>query len=128
VRGNQLLVTGYVGSVPGFPHCDDIGHKLKKVISTSDDGTVEESEHCVRTVHAEKNAIYQAAKLGVSIDGGTLYCRMTPCLDCAMALVSCGIKRVVCQRYYQRAAESMKIFRIAEIEVEHLENEIQEYE
>jgi len=79
-RGKQILVTGYVGSPTGLPHCDDVGHQMKKTIH--EDGNV--TNHCVRTVHAEQNAICQAAKLGIPLEGTTLYCRMTPCRTCAM--------------------------------------------
>ncbi|MDR0540365.1 MAG: cell division protein DedD, partial [Spirochaetaceae bacterium] len=69
-KNNQILVTGYVGAPAGLPHCDEAGHQLKKMIH--EDGTV--TTHCVRTVHAEQNAICQAAKRGIAIDGATLYC------------------------------------------------------
>ncbi len=69
-RDKQLLVTGYVGSPKGLPHCDDVGHQMRKVIH--EDGSI--TNHCVRTVHAEQNAICQAAKLGISLQGSTLYC------------------------------------------------------
>jgi len=65
VRDRQLLVTGYVGSPRGLPHCDDVGHLLKKVYH--EDGRV--TQHCVRTVHAEQNAICQAARRGIALDG-----------------------------------------------------------
>ena len=67
-KENQILATGYVGSPSGLPHCDEAGHELKKVLH--DDGSV--SMHCVRTVHAEQNAICQAARRGVAIDGATV--------------------------------------------------------
>jgi len=92
VRDKHVLVTGYVGSPLGLPHCDDVGHLLKKVYH--EDGRI--TQHCVRTVHAEQNAICQAARLGIALDGGTLYCKMTPCHTCAMLIINCGIKRVVC--------------------------------
>ncbi len=60
-RDNQILVTGYVGSPAGLPHCDESGHKMKKMIHEDDTIT----QHCVRTVHAEQNAICQAAKRGI---------------------------------------------------------------
>lgn len=90
VKDKQILVTGYVGSPAGFPHCDKVGHQIKRTIH--EDGTV--TEHCVRTVHAEQNAICQAAKRGVPIDGSTVYVNMTPCRTCAMLLINCGVKRV----------------------------------
>ena len=123
-RDRQLLVTGYVGSPPGLPHCDDVGHQMKKVLH--EDGNV--TNHCVRTVHAEQNAICQAAKLGVSLDGATLYCRMTPCRVCAMLIISCGIKRVVCERKYHAGAESEVMFADAGVALEHKHDDIQSYD
>ncbi len=123
-RSRTLLVTGYVGSPKGFPHCDDVGHQMKKV--THEDGSV--TEHCVRTVHAEQNAICQAARLGVGIEGATLYCRMTPCRVCAMLIINCGITRVVCERRYHAGAESEEMFRVAGVSIEFMHNEVQPYE
>jgi dCMP deaminase len=122
-RDRRLIVTGYVGSPMGFPHCDQAGHQIKQV--THEDGEV--SEHCVRTVHAEQNAICQAAKLGVSIDGATIYTRMTPCRTCAMLLINCGIKRVVCERKYQKGEETEAMFAEADVELTYKYEEIQEY-
>ena len=75
VRDKQIVCTGYVGSPPGFPHCDEAGHLMKGVIE--EDGT--SRMHCVRTIHAEQNAICQAARHGISLKGSTLYCKMEPC-------------------------------------------------
>jgi dCMP deaminase len=123
-KNRQLLVTGYVGSPSGLPHCDDVGHQMKQMIH--EDGSV--TQHCVRTVHAEQNAICQAARLGVSIDGATLYCRMTPCRVCAMLIVNCGIKRVVCERKYHDGAESERMFEQANVTLEYKHHEVQQYE
>lgn len=123
-RDRQLLVTGYVGSPMGLPHCDDVGHLFKKV--THDDGSV--TQHCVRTVHAEQNAICQAAKLGVSLKGSTLYCRMTPCRVCAMLIINCGIERVVCEKKYHAGTESEAMFRAAGIALEYKIDEVLAYE
>jgi dCMP deaminase len=125
-KNNQLLVSGYVGSPKGLPHCDEVGHQMKKVIHV-DEGN-KETEHCVRTVHAEQNAICQAAKSGISIDGATLYCRMTPCRVCAMLIINCGIKRVVCQRRYHAGGESEEMFRKVGIELDYIHDEVQQYE
>ncbi len=122
-RDSQLLVTGYVGSPAGFSHCDDIGHLMKKMLH--EDGSV--TQHCVRTVHAEQNAICQAARLGVGIKGATLYCRMTPCRVCAMLIINCGIARVVCERRYHAGGESENMFREAGIPIEYQHDEIQQY-
>ena len=122
-RNRQILVTGYVGSPPGFAHCDDVGHEMKKVLH--EDGTV--TQHCVRTIHAEQNAICQAAKLGIGLAGATLYCRMTPCRACAMLIIAAGILRVVCERKYHAGAESEKLFAQAGVEVVFKHDEIQPY-
>jgi len=122
-RDRQLLVTGYVGSPVGLPHCDEIGHLMKKVIHEND--TI--SQHCVRTVHAEQNAICQAARLGISLMGSTLYCRMTPCRTCAMLIINCGIKRVVCQYKYHSSLESEEMFRDAGVELVYVSEETLKY-
>lgn len=122
-KDKQILATGYVGSPVGFLHCDEVGHDLRKAFD--EDGTI--SLHCVRTVHAEQNAICQAAKRGVAIDGATVYCRMTPCRICAMLIINCGIKRVYCERKYHTGDESEAMFRKAGIKIEYKYNEIQKY-
>jgi len=123
VSDRQILASGYVGAPPGLPHCDEIGHLFNSVMHS--DGVMR--EHCVRTVHAEQNAICQAAKRGVALDGATLYCRMTPCRICAMLTISCGISRVVCERKYHAGVESEELFRQAGIQLEFVHDEIQEY-
>lgn len=122
-RDNQILVTGYVGAPTGLPHCDEVGHQLKKM--QHEDGTV--TQHCVRTVHAEQNAICQAARRGISIEGGTLYCKMTPCRTCAMLIINCGIVRVVAERRYHDSADTIAMFRQAGIRLEHLSDEVEGY-
>jgi dCMP deaminase len=122
-KDNQILVTGYVGAPAGLPHCDEVGHQLKKMIH--EDGTT--TTHCVRTVHAEQNAICQAAKRGIAIQGATLYCRMTPCRTCAMLIINCGIVRVVCQRRYHDASDSEAMFSMAGIKLEYIHDEVEEY-
>jgi dCMP deaminase len=124
VRDKQILVTGYVGSPRGLPHCDEVGHLMKKVLH--EDGRI--SEHCMRTVHAEQNAICQAARLGISLEGSTLYCRMTPCRTCAMLIINCGIRRVVCEKKYHDGAESEGMFDTARVQLEFISNEVQEYD
>lgn len=123
-KDRQLLVTGYVGSPQGLPHCDDVGHQFKRMVH--EDGSV--TQHCVRTVHAEQNAICQAAKRGIAIDGATLYCRMTPCRTCAMLIINCGIVRVVCERKYHAGAESEAMFAEAGIALEYTYDEVMQYE
>ena len=122
-RDQQLLVTGYVGSPRGLPHCDEVGHLMKKVIH--EDHSV--SQHCVRTVHAEQNAICQAARLGISLLGATLYCRMTPCRVCAMLIINCGIVRVVCENKYHAAQESEQMFSDAGVKLDYVSETVVKY-
>jgi dCMP deaminase len=124
VRDRQILVTGYVGSPIGLPHCDEVGHQMKQVVH--EDGKI--TNHCVRTVHAEQNAICQAAKLGISLENSTLYCRMTPCRTCAMLIINCGIKRVVCERKYHAGAESEEMFKNAGVSLEFFHDDVMKYE
>lgn len=123
VKDKNILVTGYVGSPAGLPHCDEVGHLIKTV--RHDDGS--ESEHCMRTVHAEQNALVQAAKRGIALEGATLYCRMTPCRTCGMLIINAGIKRVVAEKKYHRGQDSIDMFEEAGVELEHLEDTIMEY-
>lgn len=83
-----------------------MGHLLKTV--QHEDGHT--SQHCMRTVHAEQNAICQAARLGISLERATLYCKMTPCRACAMMIINCGIIRVVCGKKYHAGEESEAMF------------------
>ena len=82
VSERRMLTTGYNGAPAGLAHCDEVGHLLI-------DG------HCVRTLHAEQNAIIQGALHGVSIQGATAYVTHQPCLTCANMLINAGIKRIV---------------------------------
>jgi len=123
-KDNQILATGYVGAPAGLPHCDDVGHQMKKILH--EDGTI--TEHCVRTVHAEQNAICQAAKRGIAINGATMYCRMTPCRTCAMLIINCGIVRVVAEYRYHDAEESEEMFKMAGIKLEYVHNEVLKYD
>ncbi len=122
-KNKQILVTGYVGSPVGLPHCDEVGHQLKTVVHENG----HKSTHCVRTTHAEQNAICQAAKLGISINGATLYCKMTPCSTCAKMIINAGIKRVVCEKRYHADEDSIDMFRKANVELEVINDEVQKY-
>lgn len=124
VKDKQILATGYVGSPIGLPHCDEAGHQIKKV--THEDGT--ESHHCLRTNHAEINAICQAARRGISIDGATLYCKMAPCHTCAKALINAGIKRIVAEKRYHQDKQAVELLKLANIQFEALNDEVVGYE
>lgn len=122
-KNNQIVSAGYVGSPIGEDHCDEVGHLFQKRYDA--DGNY--SMHCVRTVHAEQNAICQAAKNGTPIDGATLYCKMTPCPICAKMIINCGIQRVVCLRRYHDGAESERLFLRAGVALEHVSEEEEQY-
>lgn len=123
VKNNQILATGYVGSAAGTPSCDEAGHLMRKYVK--EDGTI--AEGCRRTVHAELNAILQAARNGVAIDGASIYCRMTPCYDCAMAIINSGIRKVYAQWKYREPEASEELFRLTGVELVYLHNEVLKY-
>ena len=81
VRNNMIVAGGYNGSPPGYPHCNDEGHLMVDC-------------HCVKTLHAEMNALMQCAKVGVSSDGCTMYTTASPCWDCSKAMIRAGIKKL----------------------------------
>ncbi len=122
-KNNQILVTGYVGAPTGLAHCDEVGHQMKKMVH----GDGRETQHCVRTVHAEQNALCQAAKRGIAVEGATLYCKMTPCRTCAMLIINCGITRVVCEKRYHDSVDSLQMFEQAGVTIEHIDDDVQTY-
>ena len=121
VKDKHPLVTGYSGSPKGLPHCDEEGHQIESTFH--EDGI--KRDHCVRTTHAEQNAICQAAKLGISINGATLYCKMEPCSTCAKMIINSGIERIVCEKKYQSGAE--ELLKKAGIKIDILNEEIEKY-
>jgi dCMP deaminase len=88
VRDKMILATGYNGSLRGLSHCDEVGHLM-------------EEGHCVRTVHAEANAIVQAARNGVRTDGAGIYVTASPCFACFKLIANAGIVRVVFGEFYR---------------------------
>jgi dCMP deaminase len=124
VRNKQILATGYVGSPKSMEHCDDVGHEMHKVIN--DDGT--SSQHCIRTIHAEQNAIVQAARIGIALEGGTLYCKMTPCYTCAKLIANAGIIRVVAVKDYHAGQKTKDLFKKADITFDMIDPQIELYE
>jgi dCMP deaminase len=124
VRDKRILTTGYVGSPVGMPHCDDIGHEMHTVIG--DDGKT--SQHCIRTAHAEQNAISNAARFGVALVGSTMYSKMTPCYKCAQSIVNVGIVRMVCERDYHAGAKTKELFKKAGVKFEIMNNEVEKYD
>ncbi len=123
VRDKRVLATGYVGSPSGLPHCDDVGHLFKQVV----DELGVARTHCMRTVHAEQNALCQAARYGIGVEGATIYCKMEPCRVCAMLIISVGIVRVVCRNRYQAAEETRQMFSEAGVELVVIEERLADY-
>jgi dCMP deaminase len=121
--GNTILATGYVGSPPGQPHCDEVGHMMVTVI----DGNGNKSQHCVRTLHAEENAILQCAKDGIRVEGATLYCKMAPCYNCAMRIVRVGIKRVVAKKKYHAGQMALDLFESAGVKMDIIDDSVEDY-
>jgi len=112
VRNRFILSSGYNGSIPHLAHCDDVGHLM-------DDG------HCIRTVHAEANAICQSARNGVRIEGATLYVTASPCFNCFKLCASAGIASIVYGEFYRdqrvfdfalQAGIDLRLFNIAPIQ------------
>ena len=106
VRDRTILSTGYNGSIRGTPHCDEDGHMM-------------EDGHCVRTIHAEINAVIQAAKNGTAIAGASIYVTASPCWSCFKCVANAGLVRIVYGEFYR----DERIFRFAQaagIELTHL--------
>ena len=102
VRDRNILSTGYNGSIRGMPHCDDVGHLM-------------EAGHCAATIHAETNAILQAAKNGVNIGGAEIYTTASPCWNCFKCIANAGLSRVVFGEFYR----DERIFEVArELDIE----------
>lgn len=114
VRDKHIISTGYVGSPKGMPHCDDDDHLM-------------ENNSCIRTAHAESNAICQAAKEGFSVKGSTIYSTMFPCFWCAKMIVNSGIVKVVSEYDYQKSQHSKEMFDLIGIQYEIVNNKTLEY-
>ena len=95
VRDKTILSTGYNGSIRGMPHCDDVGHLM-------------EGGHCVGTVHAEANAIIQAAKNGVRIDSAELYTTASPCWSCFKLIANAGIRKIFYGEFHNLAGRAQE--------------------
>ncbi|MBK5134110.1 cytidine/deoxycytidylate deaminase family protein [Candidatus Bathyarchaeota archaeon] len=123
VKNKRIMTTGYVGAPAGLSHCDEAGHDMRKVIDFNDKTT----QHCVRTLHAEQNAILQAARFGIPLDGSTLFCKMTPCRTCAMMIINAGIKRVVCEKRYHADLDTIDLFQQAEVTLDIKNDKVEKY-
>lgn len=114
VRDKQIISTGYVGSPAGLDHCDDVGHEIV-------------DNHCLRSTHAEQNAIINAAKNGVSTNGGTIYTTMVPCYACAKMIINAGIKKVVADYDYHVSEQTKRTFFMSNIDLVIINKEVKAY-
>lgn len=152
VRDNNIIATGYNGSIKGLPHCNDWGHDLQPDVLTSNGvqlyrcvgcgwirsldghkrmictkpadtgvGHLMEEGHCVRTVHAEQNALAQSAKLGKATAGATAYINGYPCWRCFMLLANAGIVRIVYSKAYRIDPKVADAAAKANISIEYVE-------
>ncbi|WP_235674829.1 deoxycytidylate deaminase [Clostridioides difficile] len=85
---NRIVSTGYNGSISGDKHCSEVGHEMR-------DG------HCIRTIHAEQNALYYCAKEGISVKNCSIYVTHFPCLNCTKAIIQAGIKHIYYRTGYR---------------------------
>jgi len=88
VKDKTILSTGYNGSIKGLPHCDEVGHEMV-------------DDHCIRTTHAEANAIVQAAKNGVEINHAEIYITASPCYNCFKLIANAGVKSIYFLEFYR---------------------------
>lgn len=112
VRDKRILTTGFNGSPAGLPHCDEIGHLMV-------DG------HCVRTTHAEANAVIQAALHGISSKGASCYVTHFPCLNCTKILINAGIREIIYLTGYRMDENAIAFYKEAGVtvrQIEELEN------
>jgi dCMP deaminase len=123
-QDRRIVATGYAGSPPGLPHCDDVGHEIRATID--EDGVAR--DHCVRTIHAEQNAICQAARSGIPLAGGSIYVGMEPCRVCAQLIIAVGIKRVVAEYRYHAGADTRALLEAASVPLIVLNDTERQYE
>ncbi len=115
VKDKQILSSGYNGSIPGAEHCEDVGCMIV-------------DNHCVRTIHAEMNAILQCSSHGINTKGATAYITNMPCTNCAKALIAAGIKEIVifsdyhntlAEEFFEKAGVNIKRLEMPEIEIHY---------
>lgn len=110
VKDKHIVATGYNGAPAGLPHCPPDGH-----LNEWPKGCLI-SGHCMRSLHAEQNCLLQAAKIGVSCEGSTMYVTCQPCNTCAKMIINAGVSRVVYEGDYPDDF-SLELFRDSKMEV-----------
>lgn len=108
VKNKKIISTGYCGAPKKTPDCFD-------------DGCLMRDNHCVRTIHAEVNAVVQAAYHGISTQGTTLYSNWLPCYDCAKVLINAGVEKIFYRREYRPDSETRKLLRTAKISISKID-------
>ncbi len=122
VRDRRILATGYNGAPRGLPHCPESGDKKDWPEGCMRAG------HCIRSLHAEQNALLQAAMLGIACEGAAIYVTCQPCNACAKMLINAGITRVIYEGDYPDPF-SLELFRDARMEVfRYLDGRLEEVE
>ena len=117
VKNRQIVATGYNGTPKDLPHCSQVGCLREQLKVPSG-----KNHELCRGIHAEQNAVVQAAYHGVSVNGGTLYCTHQPCVICAKMIVNSGISRVVYGEGYPDEF-AMQMFEMAGVRIERYEEE-----
>lgn len=110
VKDRRILATGYNGAAAGLPHCPPSGPENDWPIGCMKAG------HCIRSLHAEQNALLQAAKIGVPCEDASIYVTCQPCNSCAKMIINAGIRRVIYEGDYPDEF-SKELFRDARLEV-----------
>ena len=110
VRDKHIVATGYNGAPAGLPHCPHDGQFNDWPVGCLISG------HCMRSLHAEQNCLLQAAKIGVSCEGSTMYVTCQPCNNCAKMIINAGVSRVVYEGDYPDDF-SLELFRDSKMEV-----------
>ena len=124
LKDGRILAGGYVGSPRGMPHCDEAGHEFQEswvyAETLPDDadefyephsgGYLIKKKSCIRTIHAEQNAIAWAAREGIALKGGTLYSTLFPCQSCAKLIMQAGIEQVIAEYDYHYSKPSKDLF------------------
>ena len=107
VRDQRIIAGGYNGSISGGAHCTDVGCHVV-------------DNHCVRTIHAEVNALLQCAKYGSPVDGASMYVTRFPCLNCTKAIIQAGIRKVYYAKDYRNDPFAEQLFREAGVAVQRV--------
>lgn len=102
VKDNRIIATGYNGGVSETDNCDEVGHKM-------------EDGHCIRTVHAEMNALIQCAKEGISTNNTEIYVTHFPCVNCTKAILQAGIKKITYKEAYRKHDFALELLKAKDV-------------